>query len=232
MKIITDEIYDHHANEVDSCMGINVTPEEIALAVVDRLLQVYPKGRAIPCKHIKREGESCTLNNNCTYPDCPQVEPEVNKEEIRNAAERYADSLTKGDNHFYDALQGFKSGAEWLQSHPRPEVAPEVSDEDIENAVNEWIESLHGPRYINIEVNTVWKAAIKWFKFHPRPDAKSVEGISEPTLDEADILIKSTDYYIEATHTDINPINHGDASAFYIEGFKAALTELGINPNK
>jgi len=22
------------------------------------------------CKHIKREGESCRLNNNCTYPDC------------------------------------------------------------------------------------------------------------------------------------------------------------------
>jgi hypothetical protein len=22
------------------------------------------------CKHIKREGESCTLNNNCTYPRC------------------------------------------------------------------------------------------------------------------------------------------------------------------
>ena len=24
----------------------------------------------IKCKHIKREGESCTLNNNCTYPNC------------------------------------------------------------------------------------------------------------------------------------------------------------------
>jgi len=22
------------------------------------------------CKHIKIEGESCRLNNNCTYPDC------------------------------------------------------------------------------------------------------------------------------------------------------------------
>lgn len=22
------------------------------------------------CKHIKREGESCRLNNNCTYPNC------------------------------------------------------------------------------------------------------------------------------------------------------------------
>ena len=23
-----------------------------------------------PCKHIKRTGESCTLNNKCTYPNC------------------------------------------------------------------------------------------------------------------------------------------------------------------
>lgn len=22
------------------------------------------------CKYIKREGESCSLNNNCRYPDC------------------------------------------------------------------------------------------------------------------------------------------------------------------
>ena len=22
------------------------------------------------CKYIKREGESCRLNDNCTYPDC------------------------------------------------------------------------------------------------------------------------------------------------------------------
>lgn len=22
------------------------------------------------CKYVKREGESCTLNNNCTYPNC------------------------------------------------------------------------------------------------------------------------------------------------------------------
>ena len=24
----------------------------------------------LKCKYIKREGESCRLNNNCTYPDC------------------------------------------------------------------------------------------------------------------------------------------------------------------
>ena len=23
------------------------------------------------CQYVKREGESCTLNNNCTYPVCP-----------------------------------------------------------------------------------------------------------------------------------------------------------------
>ena len=43
-----------------------------------------------------------------------------------------------------------------------------------------------------------------------------------PTLDEADVLVKQTDYAIEAAHTDINPINWGDAAAFYIEGFKAS----------
>ena len=25
------------------------------------------------CKYIKREGESCTLNNNCTYPNCKEL---------------------------------------------------------------------------------------------------------------------------------------------------------------
>jgi len=24
------------------------------------------------CKHIKREGESCMLNDNCKYPNCPK----------------------------------------------------------------------------------------------------------------------------------------------------------------
>ncbi len=50
--------------------------EECIHKTADRLLQVYPKGRAIPCKHIKREGESCTAGNNCTYPDCPEVDEE------------------------------------------------------------------------------------------------------------------------------------------------------------
>lgn len=26
------------------------------------------------CKHVKREGESCRLNNNCRYPNCPPPE--------------------------------------------------------------------------------------------------------------------------------------------------------------
>jgi len=26
------------------------------------------------CKHIKIEGESCRLNNNCTYPNCKPKE--------------------------------------------------------------------------------------------------------------------------------------------------------------
>jgi hypothetical protein len=31
---------------------------------------MYQSGTQSKCKHIKREGESCRLNNNCTYPDC------------------------------------------------------------------------------------------------------------------------------------------------------------------
>ena len=27
----------------------------------------------VQCKYIKREGESCTLNNNCTYPSCKEL---------------------------------------------------------------------------------------------------------------------------------------------------------------
>ena len=26
-----------------------------------------------PCKYIKREGESCTLNNKCAYPNCNKL---------------------------------------------------------------------------------------------------------------------------------------------------------------
>ena len=26
--------------------------------------------KILGCKYVKREGESCTLNNNCTYPNC------------------------------------------------------------------------------------------------------------------------------------------------------------------
>ena len=53
----------------------------------------------------------------------------------------------------------------------------------------------------------------------------------ELDLDKADVLVKQTDYAIEATHTDINPINWGDASAFFIEGTKWAIKEI-IKRNK
>jgi len=26
-----------------------------------------------PCKHIHRDGDSCSLNNNCKYPECVEV---------------------------------------------------------------------------------------------------------------------------------------------------------------
>tara|TARA_R110000737_G_C14624761_1_gene494659 strand:+ start:59250 stop:59480 length:231 start_codon:yes stop_codon:yes gene_type:complete len=28
----------------------------------------------ISCKHVRREGESCRLNNSCRYPNCPAPE--------------------------------------------------------------------------------------------------------------------------------------------------------------
>lgn len=51
------------------------------------------------------------------------------------------------------------------------------------------------------------------------------------TLDEADVLVQQTDYVIEATHQDINPINLGDASAFFIEGYEYCRSRL-TNPGE
>lgn len=33
--------------------------------------KVIPRDSSVNCKHVRREGESCNLNNNCTYPNCP-----------------------------------------------------------------------------------------------------------------------------------------------------------------
>ena len=46
------------------------------------------------------------------------------------------------------------------------------------------------------------------------------------TLDEADKLVQQTDYIIEATHQDINPINLGDAAAFFIEGYEYCRSRM------
>jgi len=52
------------------------------------------------------------------------------------------------------------------------------------------------------------------------------EGLKDITIDEADVLVFQTDYATEAAHTDINPINWGDASAFFIEGYSYAKKQL------
>lgn len=39
-------------------------------------------------------------------------------------------------------------------------------------------------------------------------------------LDKAMDLAKNTDYYYDATHQDINPINVADAGAFFLEGYE------------
>ena len=45
------------------------------------------------CKHIKREGESCTLNNNCTYPDC-KIETFNTKREMKTPMQELLDYTT------------------------------------------------------------------------------------------------------------------------------------------
>ena len=64
--------------------GNNMTNREILLEMYDKLWNADKDKWAWnvilkdtlekleKCKHIKREGESCRLNNNCTYPDCKQ----------------------------------------------------------------------------------------------------------------------------------------------------------------
>jgi hypothetical protein len=61
---------------------------------------------------IKKEGESCTLNNNCIYPNC------MKKETLEEAAERIAmtkdwDFESSEGNGYYDYVEGFTEGAKW-----------------------------------------------------------------------------------------------------------------------
>ena len=36
----------------------------------------WPKGKR--CKYVRKKGESCTLNNKCTYPNCQLVDIKLN----------------------------------------------------------------------------------------------------------------------------------------------------------
>ena len=42
----------------------------VAFCPTDEIRIIATFEKIEKCKHIKREGESCRLNNNCTYPDC------------------------------------------------------------------------------------------------------------------------------------------------------------------
>ena len=35
------------------------------------------------CKHIKRQGESCTLNNECKYPNCPSEQIHLSEKDMK-----------------------------------------------------------------------------------------------------------------------------------------------------
>jgi hypothetical protein len=51
-------------------------------------------------------------------------------------------------------------------------------------------------------------------------------------LDKAMELAKNTDYAVEATHQDINPINMADAGAFFLEGYLKAMKDaMGVCDN-
>jgi len=65
------------------------------------------------CKHIKREGESCRLNNNCTYPDC-EIETFNNKREMtpKEVAQKHY------QDHQFDEckLHCMRCDDEWCES--------------------------------------------------------------------------------------------------------------------
>ena len=52
----------------------NGTFEENLRSIVDKREKAMNVVRSCEqlhlCKYVKREGESCTLNNNCKYPNC------------------------------------------------------------------------------------------------------------------------------------------------------------------
>lgn len=45
------------------------TRQEARNSVIDKLNEIINEKK---CKYVKREGESCTLNDNCTYPNCKE----------------------------------------------------------------------------------------------------------------------------------------------------------------
>ena len=52
------------------------------------------------------------------------------------------------------------------------------------------------------------------------------EGID---YDKAESMAQNCDYAFMATHTDENPINWPDATAFYLEGYERALDDFKAN---
>jgi len=48
-----------------ACNSINTIDEELVKLGLPSVTPTLHK-----CKYVKRDGESCTLNNNCKYPNC------------------------------------------------------------------------------------------------------------------------------------------------------------------
>lgn len=68
------------------------------------------------------------------------------------------------------------------------------------------------------EVSMVERMAAIWDT--PAPQ------LPDMTYEEAEKLWEATDYACEATHQDENPINSGDATAFFLEGYLYARKRL------
>lgn len=56
------------------------------------------------CKHVKREGESCMLNNNCNFPNC---ESDLNMRTVKVNNCLFCPFIEKGADGFYCGDSGF-----------------------------------------------------------------------------------------------------------------------------
>jgi len=70
------DLITRHALNLKSYIGTGLALDEckaIINTVVEDGLTISTPAMEFTCKGIKREGEGCTLNNNCRYPECQHL---------------------------------------------------------------------------------------------------------------------------------------------------------------